>query len=78
MTERDKMNKYILMEWYENDVHVIRLRAYPPLKEVLSIIKNEKGKFRIFCVYKDLTITKYGFKMVSRECIGGTYVLEKL
>ena len=66
------------MDWMDNGVHVIRLRAYTPTKDVLDIVRQEKGKFRIFCVSKDLTITKYGFKMVSRECIGGTYVLEKL
>lgn len=76
MTEGN--NKYVLMDWMDNGVHVIRLRAYTPTQVILDIVRQEKGKFRIICVSKDLTITKYGFKMVSRECIGGTYVLEKL
>lgn len=68
----------ILMDWYEGDIHVIRMRAYVSTKDIIEVIKKEKGKFRIFCVSKDLTITKYGFRMVSRECIGGTYVYERL
>lgn len=72
------MDKYILMEWMEGDVRVFRMRAYAPLEAMLKIIKQEKGKIKIFCMSKDLTITKYGFKMISRECIGGTYLYERL
>lgn len=66
------------MSWMEGDIKVFRMKAYAPLEELLNIIRVEKGKIKIFCVSKDLTITKYGFKMVQRECIGGTYLYERL
>lgn len=69
---------YILMEYIEGGILTIRMRAYCPIEAIKDVIKNKKRPIRIICVSKDLTITKLGFKMVSRECIGGTYKLELL
>ena len=71
-------NQYILMEYDDRGVNTIRMRAYCPLEAIKWVLKNKKPPFRIICVSKDLTIQKFGFKMISRECIGATYLLEKL
>ena len=66
------------MEYDDRGVHTIRMRAYCPQEAILQVMKENKPPFRIYCVSKDLTIEKFGFRMVSRECIGATYLLEKL
>lgn len=71
------MNKYILME-YLDGIPTIRMRAYCPTEAIIDVIRTHKKPFRIICVSKDLTIEKFGFKMISRECIGATYQLEML
>lgn len=72
------MNRGVLMEYDDKGVHTIRMRAYCPIEALKEVIKESKPPFRIICVSKDLTIQKFGFKMISRECIGATYLLEKL
>lgn len=71
------MNRWILLD-YNNGVREIVLRTQTPLMEIPLIEKELTKPYRIKIITKHLTITKLGFKMISRQCEGGTFIKEVL
>lgn len=72
------MNKWILLDGIENGVRTITLRTKTPLKDIQLIEAELKRPYRIKITTSYLTITKFGYKMVSRQCCGGTFIKEVL
>lgn len=68
------MDRAILYEEYKEGVHCVQLRTQCTKEDVKRILATLKSPYRVRIITNDLTIIKLGFKMVSRQCIGGIYI----
>lgn len=72
------MHNSIILYVEDKGIPLYVLRTQTTKEEVKKFISTLKRPYRIKIITKDLTITNLGFKMVSRQCIGGIYLLEAL
>lgn len=72
------LREYILYDIHRKGVQEVYLRTQTKKEDVKKVLLRLKAPYRVQIITNDLTITELGFKMVSRQCIGGTYVKEVL
>lgn len=72
--ELKDLNMYVLFDEYKDGTHDVVLRCNCPIEGVKNVLKRLKSPYTVKITTKHLTIEKLGFKMVSRQCIGGIYV----
>ena len=72
------MHNPIILYVEEGAIPTYVLRTQTPVSVIKPFINTLKKPFRVKIITKDLTITELGFKMISRQCIGGIYIMEVL
>ena len=72
------MYNSIILYVEDKGIPLYVLRNQTSIEDIKKFISTLKRPYRVKIITKDLTITQLGFKMVSRQCIGGIYLLEAL
>ena len=72
------MYNSIILYVEDKGIPLYVLRTQTSIADIKKFILTLKRPYRVKIITKDLTITRLGFKMVSRQCSGGIYVLEAL
>lgn len=68
------MCKSIILYKEAGPTYVLRTNSKAP--EILELMKTLNKPYKLKIITNDLTIIRLGFKMVSRQCIGGIYIKE--